>query len=111
MYLNDVYKRCLVTLSHSPEVVVHKVEKGKFLELKYRRKFPYEKIISLLMEGHEVFLQIDRQAAYRIRKYVEKRIGELIEVYPSIYDGMDGYLFKCSFVKEVMRRMIGKSDD
>jgi len=76
---------------------------GQHVQLRVRRRVPWGKIISLLLEGHEVFIPCDRRTAYYIRKRVEREIGELIEAYPSSYRGMEGYTFKVSLVEQYLR--------
>lgn len=83
------------------EVEVERVT-DKELEIRVRRRFPYDKIISLLMNGDTVFLPIDRKAASYLRRQLEKRIGELVEAYPAVYEGKGGYVFRFSLVKQLM---------
>ena len=83
------------------EVEVERVT-DKELEIRVRRRFPYDKIISLLMNGDTVFLPIDRKAASYLRRQLEKRIGELVEAYPAVYEGKEGYVFRFSLVKQLM---------
>jgi len=83
------------------EVEVERVT-DKELEIRVRRRFPYDKIISLLMNGDTVFLPIDRKAASYLRRQLEKRIGELVEAYPAVYEGKEGYIFRFSLVRQLM---------
>jgi len=83
------------------EVEVERVT-DKEVEIRVRRRFPYDKIISLLMNGDTVFLPIDRKAASYLRRQLEKRIGELVEAYPAVYEGKEGYVFRFSLVKQLM---------
>jgi len=83
------------------EVEVERVT-DKELEIRVRRRFPYDKIISLLMNGDTVFLPIDRKAASYLRRQLEKRIGELVEAYPAVYEGKEGYVFRFSLVRQLM---------
>ena len=83
------------------EVEVEQVT-DKELEIRVRRRFPYDKIISLLMNGDTVFLPIDRKAASYLRRQLEKRIGELVEAYPAVYEGKEGYVFRFSLVRQLM---------
>jgi len=86
------------------EVEVERVT-DKEVEIRVRRRFPYDKIISLLMNGDTVFLPIDRKAASYLRRQLERRIGELVEAYPAIYEGKEGYVFRFSMVKQLMEVM------
>jgi len=88
--------------SRSREYELHPISPGDEVQLKVRRHIPFERLISLLLEGHEVFIECDRRTAYYIRRRIEGRIGELVEAYPSIYRGMDGYVFKISLVGRVL---------
>ena len=83
------------------EVEVERVT-DKEVEIRVRRRFPYDKIISLLMNGDTVFLPIDRKAASYLRRQLERRIGELVEAYPAVYEGKEGYVFKFSLVRQLM---------
>jgi len=83
------------------EVEVERVT-DKEVEIRVRRRFPYDKIISLLMNGDTVFLPIDRKAASYLRRQLEKRIGELVEAYPAVYEGKEGYVFRFSLVRQLM---------
>jgi len=83
------------------EVEVERVT-DKEVEIRVRRRFPYDKIISLLMNGDTVFLPIDRKAASYLRRQLERRIGELVEAYPAVYGGKEGYVFRFSLVKQLM---------
>lgn len=89
------------------EVEVYRVTDEE-VQIRVRRSFPIKRIISLLLEGEEIFMPIDRKAASYIRKKVENEIGELIEAYPAIYKDMEGYVFKISLVREVL--FGGKND-
>ena len=83
-----------------------KVERDKYLRLRVRerKKVPYNSIIELLLEGHEVFMpELDRRMAYHIKKQLEKKIGLEVKAYPSTYDGMNGYLFKVSLIDEYLK--------
>ena len=86
-----------------PEYEVHVLKPTDDVQLKIRRRVPLEKIISLLLEGHEVFIECDRRVAHYIRKRASSRIGIEVEAYPSIYKGMEGYVFKVSLVDQVLK--------
>ena len=86
------------------EVEVERVT-DKEVEIRIKRRFPYDKIISLLMNGDSVFLPIDRKAASYLRRQLERRIGELVEAYPAIYEGKEGYVFRFSMVKQLIEAM------
>lgn len=75
---------------------------GEAVTLRVRRRIPWDKIISLLLEGHEVFVDCDRRGAYYIRRQLERRLGELVEAYPSEFQGMTGYTFKLSIVQRFL---------
>jgi len=86
------------------EVPVYRVEDD--VQLRVRRRFPYDKIISLLTEGEEVFLPIDRKSASYLRKQLENKLGELVEAYPAVYRGMQGYMFRFSLVRSFLDRIV-----
>ncbi len=77
-------------------ITVYEVKKDEEVELRTKKRFPYEQIISILMAGNTVFLEVDRRQAYYIRKVIEKKVGELVSATPCYYKDMEGYNF--SFV-------------
>jgi len=81
------------------------------VQLKVHKKFPYGKIISLLLEGEDIFMEVNRRQAYYLRRRIEKMIGEMIEAHPVYYDGREGYLFKISMVKEYLSTKIDESNE
>jgi len=89
---------------------LHVLKPDDRIQLRVRKKLPFKKLISLLLEGHEVFIECDRRIAYYIRKRIEKEIGELVETYPSVYKGMEGYTFKLSLVDHVLKK-IGEKEE
>ena len=77
--------------------------KGKKIQLKPRKRFPYHEFLTLLLQGEDVFVEVNRKIAY----YLKRRLNELskslgldilIEAYPCIFecDGktLNGYTFK-----------------
>ncbi|MEM2288363.1 MAG: hypothetical protein QW503_04660 [Sulfolobales archaeon] len=86
-------------MSGSREYRVTPVREGDNVQLRMpKRRIPWDRIISLLLEGHEVFIECDRRAAHYIRRRIEARVGELVEAYPAIYDGAEGYVFKLTIL-------------
>jgi hypothetical protein len=73
------------------------------IQLRIRKRIPFDRLISLLLEGHEVFMECDRRIAYYIKHKLEEKIGTSVEVYPSMYKGMKGYMFKVSLVDQVLK--------
>jgi len=90
--------------SSSREYKLHVLKPNDRVQLKTRRKIPFQRLISLLLEGHEVFIECDRRIAHYIRKRIEREIDELVEAYPSYYRNMEGYTFKLSLVSHILRR-------
>jgi len=77
--------------------------KNKKLRLRSRKKIPYSEILMLLLQGEEVFMEVDRRMAYYIAKNLNSiaqylGIDTRIEKYPvSVEDDgktVDGYVFK-----------------
>jgi len=74
------------------------------VQLKTRKRIPYAEILKLLLQGENVFIEVDRKMAYYIKKKLNslaKGIGvdTLIESYPSIFTEdngtkLEGYVFK-----------------
>ena len=80
---------------------VVKVANGNYLRLRIRqrRKIPYDEIISLLVEGNEVFIpEMDRRVAHYVKKRLAKMIGTEVVAIPSEYRGEHGYAFRISLI-------------
>lgn len=94
-------------MSIMSEHEVYPLGEGDTLELKVeakRKRVPYEKILRLLAEGHEVFIEVDRKMASYIRRRLEEKAGAEIEIFPSKFRHMEGYTFKFSLVHEVLKK-------
>jgi len=83
--------------------------KDKKLRLRARRRIPYSEILMLLLQGEEVFIEVDRKMAYYIAKNLNSIAQNLgidtrIEKYPvTIEDegrSVDGYVFKMVSFKD-----------
>ena len=70
--------------------------------LKPRKRVPYNEILKLLIEGHEIFIECDRRMAYYYKKQFEKRLGVEVVAYPAIYKKREGYVFRLSIVDLVL---------
>lgn len=77
--------------------------KNKKLKLRSRKRIPYSEILMLLLQGEEVFMEVDRRMAYYIAKNLNSiaqylGIDTRIEKYPTTIeeDGetLEGYVFK-----------------
>lgn len=77
--------------------------KDQRIQLRERKRIPYMEIIKLLLQGEDVFIQINRKMAYYLCKKLNDMLEELeadarIEKYPSVIeeDGktLEGYTFK-----------------
>jgi len=75
--------------------------RDKKIKLKKRKKFPYLDIISLLLQGEDVFLEINRKLAYYLKRRLNtmfEALGYYIEAYPSIIEEngkeLVGYVFR-----------------
>jgi len=86
----------------SNEYRVYPVDPEEGAQLKIRKKVPIDRIICLLLEGYEVFIECDRRTAHYIKRRISGELGVQVESYPSIYRGMDGYVFKISIVKQLL---------
>jgi hypothetical protein len=87
---------------------VYPVE-GKAIQIRSKKRFDWSSIISLLLEGKEIFMEIDRRQAYYVRRKLEKKLDTMVEGYPSYMNGMEGYMFRMSIVKDFLRRRIHES--
>ncbi|MCD6361230.1 MAG: hypothetical protein J7M38_10230 [Armatimonadetes bacterium] len=72
--------------------------------LKPRKRVPYNEILRLLIEGHEIFIECDRKMAYYYKKQFEKRLGIGVVAYPAIYKKKSGYVFRLSIVDVILNR-------
>jgi len=78
--------------------------KDKKIQLRAKKRIPYMEIIKLLLQGEDVFIEVDRKMAYYLSNRLNKMLEELevdarIEKYPSTMDDdtgntMEGYTFK-----------------
>lgn len=67
------------------------------------KRIPYQKIASLLLNGHDIFIVCERRKASYIRRKLEKLVGELIEAYPCIYnERIEGYSFRISGIQQMI---------
>lgn len=74
------------------------------LRVKRRRKIPYDEIISLLIEGYDVFIpEMNRKTA----SYLKRRLSEILRTevlaFPSEFQGMNGYTFKISLIDKFLK--------
>jgi len=84
------------------EYEVHPLKPDDSVQLKIRKRVPLGRIINLLLEGHEVFIDCDRRTAYYIKRRISDELNVQVEAYPSIYRGIEGYVFKISIVKQLL---------
>lgn len=89
----------------SKEHEFHIVEDNEYPMLKIKQRYPYNRIIQLLLEGHEIFIELNRKSAYYFKKELQKKTGLPIESYPAYYKKMKGYVFRISLVREFLRRV------
>jgi len=78
------------------------VEPDEYPKLYVRQRYPYKKILQLLLEGHEIFIEMNRKNAWYFKKELEKRTSLPIESYPAEYKGMKGYVFRISVVRQII---------
>lgn len=73
------------------------------IRLRTRKRIPYLEILKLLLQGEEVFVEVERKMAYHIKKKLNSiakgaNIDTYIEAYPCTLkdaeEEMDGYVFK-----------------
>jgi len=87
------------------EYEVHPLKPDDSVQLKIRKRVPLDKIINLLLEGHEVFIECDRRTAHYIKRRISDELNTPVEAYPSIYKGVEGYVFKISIVKQLLEEL------
>jgi hypothetical protein len=89
----------------SYEVVKVDQDKALRLRTRVRRRVPYEQIIDLLVEGHEVFIpEMNRKTASYVKRVLSSMVGTAVDAIPSEMDGRTGYSFKVSIVEEYLKR-------
>ena len=91
------------------EYEVHPLKPDDSVQLRVRKRVPIDKIINLLLEGHEVFIECDRRTAYYIKRRISNELNTLVEAYPSIYRGAEGYVFKISIVRQFLDELSNRN--
>ena len=84
---------------------VYELGENDELELKINKRFPYDKMLTILTAGNTFFLAVERRSASYVRKKLEKELDELIETTFSVYttpegEKLDGYVFSFGLVND-----------
>jgi len=83
-----------------------KLKEGDVARLRVRSKkyVPYDELVKLLVEGHEVFIpDMNRKTASYVRRALSRYIGCEVEAYPSEFQDRMGYAFKISLVDSYIK--------
>lgn len=90
----------------SNEYNVKPVAEGDNVQLRGpRKRIPWNRILSLLADGYDVFIECGRRTAYYIKRRLEKRIGLRVEAIPAFYEGVSGYVFRIPTMRNLVERM------
>ena len=91
-------------MSTSYEVI--KLDPGNYCRLKTNRKsIPFNEILNLLCEGHEIFIpEMNRKTAYYLKNKISRALDTEILSIPSEYQGRSGYTFRVSIVSDYLKR-------
>ena len=89
---------------------VYELGENDELELKINKKFPYLKMLDILIAGNTFFLAVERRSASYVRKKLEKELDELIETTFSVYttpegEKLDGYVFSFGMVSDYLEKV------
>ena len=89
---------------------VYELGEDSLVELKMKKKFPYEKMLEILTAGNTFFLAVERRSAAYVRKKLEKELDELIETTFSVFttpEGkkLDGYVFSFGMVSDFLEKV------
>ena len=95
-------------MSNTEEIKSYEIKEGEYVEARVKGKFPYKRIIDILLSGNVVFLPINRKQAHYLRRSLEKKLGELVEAYPIFYKDMEGYEFHFSMADKMAQKMFGE---
>ena len=92
---------------------IYELKKDDQIELKTKKKFPYEKMLQILTSGNTFFLAVERRSAAYVRKRLEAELDELIETTYSVYttpEGkkLEGYVFSFGMVSDYLKNNQGK---
>jgi len=78
------------------------IEPDEYPRLMIKKRYPYNRIIQLLLEGHEIFIEMNRKNAWYFKQELQKRTSLPIESYPAQYKNMRGYVFRISLVRKLL---------
>lgn len=89
---------------------VYELDEESMVELKMKKKFPYEKMLAILTAGNTFFLAVERRSAAYVRKKLEKELDELIETTFSVFttpegEKLDGYVFSFGMVADFLEKV------
>jgi len=95
---------------------VYELHKNDEVELRIKKKFPYNKMISILMSGNTFFLEVDRRTATYVRGRLEKELDEFVETTLANYttvDGakLEGYVFSFKLAQDYFNESRSGSKD
>ena len=90
---------------------VYELHDKDVVELKIKKKFPYNKMVEILLSGNTFFLPVDRRTATYVRGRLEKMLDEFVETTLASYkvtegEKLEGYVFSFKLAKEYFERNV-----
>ena len=85
------------------EYKIDVVKRGEQVRLRGRKRIPYDDIIKLLLQGEDIFIEVDRKMAYYIKRKINQKIKDLgldglVDAIPAIRStengDVSGYIFR-----------------
>jgi len=89
---------------------VYELDENAEVELKMKKKYPYNKMLKILAAGNTFFLAVERRSAAYVRKKLEGELDELIETTYSVYttpegEKLYGYVFSFGMVADFLEKV------
>ena len=94
------------------EHAVIELDKNAQIELRAKKKFPFQKMSEILLSGNTFFIpEIERRTASYVRHKLEGMLEELLDATFSYFttpEGkkLEGYTFSFSIAKEYYRKVM-----
>ena len=106
LYIYDRKEKIKMEKEHE----IYELNEGSMVELKMKKKYPYNKMLKILAEGNTFFLAVERRSAAYVRKKLEQELGELIETTFSVFttpegEKLDGYVFSFGMVADFLEKV------
>ena len=78
------------------------IENPDWIEIRKRKRYPFYDMISILIQGEEFFMEVDRKSAHYIKRKLNNilnAVGYMVDATPTTYKDdngniLEGYLFR-----------------